>query len=352
MIDKIALNKMMDALMLRYWGIFLIDDDYRKSIKESNYFNVPNSILNTEMVNYNAVNEKTVLAIAIPYALEGRIQPIHNNMAKVEAFGWDFDYHVQIKEILNQLKAGLESLCGYTFENVTVCVDTSPYSDREVGFYAGLGRVGYNHLLIHEQLGSNFFIGYLVVHQKLSIEPTLLIKPKELPKDIVHPYCKTCGRCTRACPSSVCGLKTVDMKLCLSAQTQSKELIDESIRLAMHDRLYGCSICQTVCPLNHNDKAHPLLTLKTSNWLDTLSLLEITNKDFKKLYGHMGFTWRPLWIYKRNALIVLGNVGDQFAYDGLLSLPQIQEDEKLAEYYRWALNRMKNRSDEQFETII
>lgn len=352
MIDKVALNKMMDALMLRYWGIFSIDDIYIKSIKAANYFDVPNSILNTEKADCCAGNDRTVLAIAVPYALEGDLQPIHNNQAKVEAFGWDFDYHVQIKEILKQVKSGLESLCGHTLENVTICVDTSPYSDREVGFYAGLGRVGYNHLLIHEHLGSNFFIGYLVVHQKLSIEPTLLIRPEDLPKDIVHPYCKTCGRCTRACPSSVCGLKTVDMRLCLSAQTQSKDMIDESMRHAMHNRLYGCSICQIVCPLNHNVTAHQLLTLKTSNWLDALILLEMTNKDFKKLYGHMGFTWRPLWIYKRNALIVLGNVGDQVAYDGLLSLPHIQEDERLAEYYRWALNRLKNRSDEQFETFV
>ena len=260
MIKKNELDKMMDALMLRYWGIFSIDYTYREAIKDANYFSVSNSILNIEA---NTAFDKTILAIAVPYSLEGIIKPSQSNMAKVEAFGWDFDYHVQIKGLLTKIHTGLENLFGHPISNVTLCVDTSPYSDREVAFYAGLGLVGHNHLLIHEHLGSNFFIGYLVIHQKLPIETSALVKPEDLPENIGHPHCESCGICTSACPSSVCGQEIVDMKLCLSAQTQSKEILSDEMRHAMHDRLYGCSVCQVVCPLNHNKAAHPLLTLKS-----------------------------------------------------------------------------------------
>jgi epoxyqueuosine reductase len=343
MIKKTAIDKMMDALMLRHWGIFIIDQTYRQAIKASNYFRVPNSILNIESDHSNTDCVKTVLAIAVPYALEGTSMPNQKNLAKVEAFGWDFDYHVQIKLLLTEIQKGLESLCGHTFINVTSCVDTSPYSDREVGFYAGLGLVGYNHLLINESLGSNIFIGYLVIHQKLSIEPSALLKPEDLPQKIVHPHCQSCGHCTSACPSSVCGVEEADMTRCLSAQTQSKEILDDGIRIAMHDRLYGCSICQVVCPLNHNKVAHPKLTLKSENWLDALALLEMSNQDFKHKYGHMGFTWRPFWVYKRNALIVLGNVGNRTAYEVLAKCSHLREDDKLFEYYDWAIEQIRKR---------
>ena len=77
--------------------------------------------------------------------------------------------------------------------------------------------------------------------------------------------------------------------------------------------------------------------------MDALALLELTNQDFKYQYGHMGFTWRPLWIYKRNALIVLGNIGDKAAYEALDKLSHLRDDEKLAEYYVWASTQIKNR---------
>ncbi len=343
MIEKIELEKMMDALMLRYWGIFSINSTYRETIKAKNYFAVPNSVLETEV--------GTVIAIAVPYALEGTTKPQHKNMAKVEAFGWDFDYHVQLKALLNQIKVGIEALCNQHFPNVTVCVDNSPYNDREVGFYAGFGQVGYNHLLIHEHLGSNFFIGYLVIHHPISLDPSILVKPESLPDKLVHPFCEQCRRCTQVCPSHVCGIEAVNMAECLSAQTQSKEMIRESMRIAIQDRLYGCSVCQTVCPLNQNKTAHARLTLKSENWLDALALLDMTNQDFKRLYGHMGFSWRPSWIYKRNALIILGNIGDDAAYQALIGMKRFLVDEKLSGYYSWAINRLKSRTNEHLDTF-
>ncbi len=343
MIRKKDIDKMMDALMLRYWGIFSIDDTYRQTVKASNYFKVQNSILNIEVDDSDTNSDKTVFSIAVPYALEGTSKPKQTNMAKVEAFGWDFDYHVQIKRLLTDIQSGIEMLCGYPLNKVTLCVDTSPYSDREVGFYAGLGLVGHNHLLIHEHLGSNIFIGYLVIHEKMLVEHCALVMPEDLPETINHPHCQSCGRCTRACPTNVCGLQEADMTLCLSAQTQSKEILIEDMRFAMHDRLYGCSVCQVVCPLNHNKTAHPLLTLKSENWLDAIALLKLTSQDFKYQYGHMGFTWRPLWIYKRNALIVLGNTGDSSAYEALVKRSDLKADDKLANYYAWAITQIKNR---------
>jgi len=351
MITKLALDKIMDALMLRHWGIFSIDRTTRKGLKRANFFNAFNSLLNLAEYDSEDSMDKTVLAIAVPYALEGVKVSSHKNRAKVEAFGWDFDYHVQVKILLNQVKADLEALHGQTLKDVTVCVDNSPYNDREVGFYAGLGQVGYNHLLINRQLGSNFFIGYLVIHEKLPIEPSALVTLEDLPMTTGLSYCETCRRCEQACPSHVCGFKEADMSACLSAQTQNKGIINVEMRLLIHNRLYGCSICQSVCPLNHYVTPHPLLTLKAENWVDALALLEMTHQNFMEIYGHMGFAWRPLWVYKRNALIVIGNIGDQDALDLLSQMPHLNEDHKLAMYYRWAIQRLIDRINEQSDTI-
>jgi len=350
MISKQDIKKQMDALMLKYWGIISIDKTYRELLLNRNYFQVDNSIL-------SAVPEidRTVMAIAVPYELKDFPVPALLNKStvygKIESFSWEYDYHTEIKRILKDVTILFEEQFQIVSQDAEIYVDNSPYNDKEVGFLAGLGSIGHNHLLIHDELGTSFFIGYIVYPYKVNFEDSVLTKVCQLPISINHPFCGNCNLCELACPVGICdGTKMQHMKRCLSALTQTKEWIEPEDYPKFTNRLYGCSICQRVCPLAQNalrsndvvaNSQTRVLKITTHNWIDCYALIQMTQKEFKFNYGKMGFAWRSLWIYKRNALIVIGNTGDRADYEKLAHLSKDWIDERLRPYYDWALNQLK-----------
>ena len=330
MIRKTELNKIMNALMIRHWGIFLMDKADKNAPR---YFDVENSIFDDV-----SLEKATVIAIALPYKLELEENRPNFHFGKIEAFAWDFDYHIEVMQRLEALSRMLNLM---PETEVRYYVDDSPFNDREVAFHAGLGRIGMNHLLINDALGSQFFIGYLVIKGHLDMDKTCIVQRHELKAELQHPYCKSCNKCVYACPTSVCGNGKSNMLECLSSLTQTKEVIEERFRAMMGDTIYGCSICQKVCPLNKKDIINFVYEPKQSNWIDLFELLRMDRKTFKARYGHMGFAWRSQWVYKRNALIVLGNSGKRAVLDELTRLQEIQEASNLNEYYRWAINKLE-----------
>ena len=179
MIQKKELDKIMNALMIRHWGIFLIDESYKNA---SRYFNVENSIF-----DHADLKLATVIAVAMPYKLKhDEIRPAAH-YGKIEPFAWGFDYHIEVKSRLMALVQALEKVTNENFENVLYCVDNSPFNDREVAFHAGLGRIGMNHLLINDALGSQCFIGYIVIPKTLNIDDHCIVHRRDLPMELLHP---------------------------------------------------------------------------------------------------------------------------------------------------------------------
>lgn len=332
MIQKIDMDNIMNALMIRHWGIFLIDDAYRKAPR---YFKVENSIF--DQVNADTA---TVIAIAIPYRLRLSHKKPADHFGKVEPFAWEFDYHKEVKDRLMGIINAYQSLANTVLEGVQYCVDHSPYNDREVAFHAGLGRIGINHLLINESLGSQFFIGYVVIPKTIELQADSIVRRNDLPSELIHPYCENCKKCVKACPTSVCGNGENNMVACLSSLTQTKMVIDETFRLLMSETIYGCSICQNVCPLNGVAITNYIFEPLKSNWIDLFELLHIDQKTFRIKYGHMGFAWRNLWVYQRNALIVLGNSASANVLSELKKSSALLENVKLKDYYSWAMRQL------------
>lgn len=343
MLTKNEVSDIMDALMIRHWGIVHVNEVLRNAPR---HFNVKNSILDAP---FN--QDITVVAVAFPYSNNEMPAERIGDFGRIEPFAWQFDYHKVVKETLLSLKERIDNKLNRVLINVEYHVDTSPYNDREVAFLAGLGRVGYNHLLINSHYGSYFFIGYLLIKDVIEIENEAYVDSLSLPKDLTHPMCAACKKCLTACPTSVCGIPEVDMKVCLSSLTQTSDEIPLGLRKKFGKTIYGCSLCQKVCPLNHNLSSTQNLTVVSNNWINLFNLLDMDSKLFKESYGAMGFAWKKLWIYQRNALIVLANTGDGHTLKQLRLRSHLEKSPKLSTYYKWSMNTLSKRISEQFETI-
>ena len=309
-LEKRDIEKVMDALAIKSWGI----------------------------LNLNASDiEKIVIAVALPYQMESRFNPSDTNLCKVDAFAWSFDYHVVVKKVMSDVISKLEEHILQRFDHPQIYVDQSPYNDQEIGYRAGLGHMGKNHLLINPIYGTHFFIGYVV----LSAQVKDIIETEQ---PFQHPACLSCDRCTRACPAQICTFDHTDMRQCISALTQTKSVLTVPERHLIGRNLYGCNICQKVCPLNQPTMDEPgIYPITTDNWVDAFEILKMTKHTFKEKYGHMGFAWRSLWIYKRNALIVLANSGDVNHMSRLKNYAFLAEDENLSDTYLWVIETLSKK---------
>lgn len=339
MMKKEALDKIMCEIGVPFWGAIVFDAQNIERIKSRE------SLLKSQMETVECapplekrwlcLDQPTghmpsfVLAIAVPYrALESSLE---RPFGIVDAFAWGIDYHVHVKETLKRVHQALK----IKGEVPDFCVDTSDHIDREIGLYSGLGFYGDNHMLIHPILGTRFFIGYILYRKSFPIEPFPCNTTK-----IRFDGCEGCRLCEGACPSKICGPERGSPARCIGMLTQTKGPLSPVDGQLIGGQLYGCSICQKVCPSNARDieAYHPIG--EGAHSVDLRALLTMNNKSFKASFGHMAFAWRSLWVYKRNALIILGNKGDADDYEWLKGYTP---PEALEGFYQRALLNLRNR---------
>lgn len=354
MISHDTVQNIMDALAIKRWGIITLNEKTRRMLKEKAYFKTENSIL-----DFETEHTFSVLCIAVPYALKSHKRPEGLFWGEVDPYAWQYDYHVKVKALLKEVWSRINeaSPCKDSV-NIPhgvkthqegfvppIYVDQSPFNDREVAFYTGLGTVGFNHLMIEEHmaLGSAFFIGYILMPGDINFSELACVDVEKLSEKLENNFCQSCQKCVAACPTHVCGSTPCDMSRCLSAVTQTKEHVSEVDGIKFKSKLYGCNICQVVCPFNAKNSLMAELDEGRGNWIDLKELLTLTSKTFKLKYGKMGFAWRSLWIYKRNALIVLGNVGGVDELEFLQNLEMKHLNPNLEEYYKFAIKRISER---------
>ncbi len=206
----------------------------------------------------------------------------------ISSYAYGRDYHTVLSEIADNCIELLEKN-GYKGKYFA---DTGDLLDRHLAYLAGLGFFGKNHFLINEKYGSYIFIGYIITDCPLSCDA---VKAGE---------CKNCGKCKISCPTGA--LKNGDFSKCLSYITQKKgELSEEEECLIIENNtIWGCDICQAVCPHNENV---PLARNENffRNIITELSIpRDITNKEFKREYGEKAFSWRGKNVILRNQEII------------------------------------------------
>jgi epoxyqueuosine reductase len=237
------------------------------------------------------------------------------------------DYHTIVMKKLEALDTYLHTL---TTCETKKFVDISPFSDRQIASRAGLGFYGKNTMLINDQFGSRFFIGYLLTD--LEIEPD----------DVqVHIGCAHCQRCVKACPSgAIIGDGSFDTRKCVAYLTQHKGTIAHESKIKMGQHLYGCDICQQVCPYNQdlstNKRCEPVI----EHFLALDEVLNLSNKAFKEKFGPTSAGWRGKKWIQRNAIINLGNTQSEKALDILEAHIEDSRDEIRREII-WALEQIK-----------
>jgi epoxyqueuosine reductase len=256
---------------------------------------------------------------------------------RVSRYAWgSSDYHEVMRNSLEGLTTKLRTIWG-DFE-FRVCVDTAPLLERVYARAAGLGWIGRNTCLINEPLGSWFFLGEILI----SIE----LPPDSPPPD----RCGTCTRCVDACPTQalvpVAGATgpewQLDARLCISTLTiEQKGATPESTRAGTGDHLFGCDICQEVCPWNRRSPLTDEPAFQPLNArLDLAGMAALTRDEFRSQFRSTAL-WRTKFEgWMRNVATVMGNSGDSRFVEPLRALAQSAAP-GVSEHADWALQHLE-----------
>jgi epoxyqueuosine reductase len=247
------------------------------------------------------------------------------------------DYHDVMAERLRELQRWLGEQVGHEVDGKAY-VDTGPILERDLARRAGLGWFGKNTNLINPSLGSFFFLGTLLVD--LEIEPD---RPFEADR------CGTCTRCLDACPTGAfVAPRTLDATRCVSYLTiELKGAIPEPLREGVGGLLYGCDVCQSVCPWNvrfSRELGEPAFAPRAAlagKDARTLAreLLAMSPPEFSAAFKGSPMKRAKLRGLKRNAAVVLGNVGTAGDAD-ILTRALADEEPLVREHAAWALARL------------
>lgn len=234
---------------------------------------------------------KTIIVIGMPYPSSAPVPDDVKERARVASVAWGKDYHQLLTEKMTQLSEILKQDCPDL--KARCYVDNSRLLDRLAAYRAGLGFFGKNNTLIHREYGSHFFIGQLLINQDVDYEKVLPLESQ----------CGTCRRCLDACPNKALedGF-TLEPNRCIAYLTQKKSLTDEE-KEQFGNYIYGCDICQAVCPYNMGKE---LLYQGDTEWLFPKldDLIHMDEATFKKEFLNTAAGWRGQQILIRNAEII------------------------------------------------
>lgn len=258
---------------------------------------------------------------------------------RISNYAWGVDYHDVMTPRLQALATWLRETAASTAGNAEVrskvYVDTGAILERDHAETAGLGFTGKNTMLIGPQRGSWFFLGELLTTLPLAYETA----PDNMPG------CGTCQRCLHACPTGAFPAPYVlDARRCISYLTiELKGWIPQALRPLMGNWVYGCDICQDVCPFNRFAPETVTPVFRPPDW-DTaapplLELLRLDEADFQKRFAASPIKRIKRRGLLRNACVAAGNWGSETAVPALISL--LSDPEPLIRgHAAWALHQI------------
>ena len=230
---------------------------------------------------------KSAIVCLFPYYVE------HKDPSNLSRYTWATDYHLVINEYLKKLIEKLQIM--NTDAQFSIHCDTSPLADRYMAYLAGLGFYGKNNCFISPKWGSYVVIGTILT--TLELEPDTPLTQS----------CMECNRCITACLGQCLGHDEFKFDTCKSYLTQKKgELTSEEEHIiAKTPLVFGCDVCQEVCPHNKDISTTPIPEFQSVEpYIDIDELDSLTNKEFKAKYGHRAFSWRGKKILIRNQEII------------------------------------------------
>jgi epoxyqueuosine reductase len=254
----------------------------------------------------------------------------------ISRYAWGKDYHTILREKLQALAGALEAENGPF--HYKICVDTAPLLERAYAHRAGLGWIAKNTCLINQRLGSWIFLGELIT--SLDLQP-----------DTPAPFrCGTCTRCVDACPTDALvptgepdGPEfALDSRRCISYWTiELRGPMAEADRPAVGQHVFGCDICQDVCPWNRRAASTEAHEFQPGNPLPNLEeLSQMTAEQFRSRFGGTAVERARYRGFLRNVAVAMGNSGNREFLEPLRRLAGHQ-DQVVREHAQWAMNRIE-----------
>lgn len=276
---------------------------------------------------------KTIISIAVAYPSKMLEKPQKSDFKRgtFSRSSWGQDYHGVLEAKLAALAEGISRIAGE--HHYQAMVDTGALVDVAAAARSGLGFIGKNGLLVTQEFGSWVFLGEILTD--LEIEPD----------QQVDYGCGDCTRCIDFCPTqALLGDGKLNAQRCLSFQTQNKGSMPLEYREKIKTTIYGCDICQMVCPYNKGIDSHFHEEMEPDPELaspELIPFIHLSNKAFKSQYGEIAGSWRGKNPLQRNALYALGNANDKTALPELYKIAESDKPDYMIEAARWAIAKIE-----------
>lgn len=277
----------------------------------------------------------SILVLAAPYpnpkSAETTLGSDPGPHGRVAAYAWGDDYHNVFPSKLSELVAFIEQQVGHPVPN-RYYTDTGPLLERDLAQRAGLGWIGKNTCLINPKHGSYFLLAEILLGLELEPDPPFSTD-----------QCGTCTRCIEACPTA-CILpdRTLDARRCISYLTiELKDDIPEEMRPLLGDWVFGCDVCQMVCPWNRFARLEGEASFSPRPDLPRPNLireLELTPEAFNRKYKNSPVKRAKRRGYLRNVAIAAGNSRDAKTIPALGD-SQNDEEQLVRKHVTWALEK-------------
>lgn len=276
---------------------------------------------------------RSIICVAMNYFTDIPLRAtlLENGQGWISRYAWGDDYHDRIKDKLLILLDFIKSEVGKPVEGKAY-VDTGPILEREMGGRAGIGWQGKNTNLISRKIGSWFFLGEILLDVELDYDES------------VQDFCGTCTRCIEACPTgAITAPYVLEPRRCISYLTiELKNEIPLESRSLLGNHLFGCDICQDVCPWNRKAP-----TTSDSSFLpreglvapSLLSLLRLGDEEFRTLFKKSPIKRIKRRGFLRNVVVAIGNSQDP---DLIKPLEEALKDSEalIRSHAAWALGQL------------
>lgn len=260
---------------------------------------------------------------------------INNHLTgRIASYAWHLDYHTVIRARLDSLSVKLQAkMTGIHFS--PAFTDSAPILERDLALQAGIGWFGKNSCLINPKIGSTFFLAVLFCD--LEMEP---ITP------IHNDYCGCCKRCITICPTGcIQNDRTINAARCISYLTiEHKDLIPQELRSKMGNWIFGCDLCQQVCPWNERfapRQVDPAFSpLPDFTLPELITELQLSQEAFEHKFQNSPIRRPHRRGYLRNVAIALGNSHDSAGIAALQAVLQNEAEPLIRGAAAWALHQL------------